>query len=132
MTLRPSLLIAVGALVLFGATATGASGARSALPATVLKVSIGSDLNPPSAGVAFAEAVRRLSHGRLTITFRSVPEGLTADSELLALREVRTGSTEMGWIPTRGVGHPGRQDVHGAASAVPHHRLHAPPEGAHG
>ena len=96
------MLIAVGAVLLFGATATGASGARSAPPEVVLNVSIGSDLNPPSAGVAFADAVRRLSNGRLAIAFRSVPEGLSVDSELLALREVRTGSTEMGWIPTRG------------------------------
>ena len=65
-----------------------------------LTVAIGSNLDAPPAGVAFAGAVRRLSKGEIVVVFRST--GLTSDSERLAIQQVRAGSAPMAWIPTRG------------------------------
>src|SRR6266540_532719 len=97
------LVSAVAALPLLATLATASEPSASPSPlSVVLTVTTGSDLNPTNAGVAFANAVRSLSKGQMTIVFRPTPGGLTVQSERLAIQEVREGSVPMAWIPTRG------------------------------
>ena len=97
------LLTAFAAFLLLGTTVAASAPAAStaALP-VVLTAAIGSNSAPTEAGLVFADAVRRLSKGSLVIAFQSPPGGLTAESESLAIKDVRQGATQMGWIPTRG------------------------------
>jgi TRAP-type C4-dicarboxylate transport system substrate-binding protein len=100
MKLRLSIA-SVLSFVALGLVATGAAGQSQNAAPYILTVALGGDTNLPAAAVQFADSVRRLSSGDVAITYRSVPPGgLTADSERLAIQEVRDGSTPMAWIPT--------------------------------
>src|SRR6266540_1922975 len=104
MELRRSIVPGITALLLLGVAPTSGvvSGDRGTAP-LVLTVALGSEINPPAAGVRFADAVRRMSKGKMAIAFRSTtPAGLTVEGERLAIREVREGSAPMAWVPTRG------------------------------
>jgi TRAP-type C4-dicarboxylate transport system substrate-binding protein len=54
----------------------------------------------PAAGVSFARAVQRLSHGSLLIVVRTAAQQ-TADGELRLVREVEKGTAALAWLPTR-------------------------------
>jgi C4-dicarboxylate-binding protein DctP len=71
----------------------------SSLPLTVLTMAVPGTFGPSANDTAFARSVERLSKGTLLITFKT-PTQLTADGELVLIREVEQGAVQMGSIPT--------------------------------